>query len=64
MPLLSVNFTFLWQLKIDPQHSTFILSTTCTLPFSKIVYISHNINTKHITIKNNHPNHRTITHTT
>ena len=51
------------RIKNRPQHSTFILSTTYTLPFSTIVYISHNINTKHITIKNNHPNCPTITNT-
>ena len=46
-----------------PEHS-FILSTRYTLPFSTTAYKSHNINTKHITIKNNHLNCPTITYNT
>ena len=41
----------------------YILSTMYPLSFSRIVYKSYNINTKHITIKNNHLNCPTITHT-
>ena len=52
------------RIKIRPQPSTFILSTTYTLPFSTNVYITHNINTKHVIIKNDHHNRPTITHTT
>ena len=53
----------LMRIKNRPEHSTFILSTTYTRPFSTIAYISLNINIKHIDIKNNHPNRPTITHT-
>ena len=46
------------------QHCTFILYTMYTSSFTTITYKSYNVNTTQISIKNNHHNPPTITHTT